>query len=281
MPAPPDGPKDATPITRAQNRALLDALPFDDTQDFEDARRGFLGTLPEAEIRNAQGPRRLEPARMSLSWRQTSAPATVNPSLWRQAQLNKLHGLFQVTDRIYQVRGFDASNMTLIEGERGLIVIDPMISTETARAGLDLYSQHRGQRPVTAVIYTPLPRRSLRRRARRRDRGRRPRGTRRDHRTGPVHGDGRRGERAAGPAEDRRASSTSSAASSPGDRAARSTSAWRRRCHGAPSRSSRRRAPSRSPSRRTGSTASRSCSSWPPRPKRRPRCTCSTRPSGR
>ena len=61
MSAPPDGPKDATPITQARNRALLDVLPFDDTQDFEDARRGFLGTWPEAEIRNAGRPRRLEP----------------------------------------------------------------------------------------------------------------------------------------------------------------------------------------------------------------------------
>src|SRR5258705_4744750 len=64
------------------------------------------------------------------------------------------HGLFQVTDRIYQIRGFDISNMTIIEGERGLIVIDPLISTEVARAGLDLYIAHRGRRPVTAVVYT-------------------------------------------------------------------------------------------------------------------------------
>ena len=65
----------------------------------------------------------------------TRRPDTVNPSLWRQARLNMLHGLFKVTDRIYQVRGFDISNMTLIEGDSGLIVIDPLISTETARAG--------------------------------------------------------------------------------------------------------------------------------------------------
>lgn len=64
------------------------------------------------------------------------------------------HGLFQVADRIYQVRGFGLSNMTLIEGDRGVIVIDPLISAEVARAGLDLYFAHRGARPVTAVIYT-------------------------------------------------------------------------------------------------------------------------------
>jgi alkyl sulfatase BDS1-like metallo-beta-lactamase superfamily hydrolase len=153
MPAPPDGPKDATPITQARNRALLDVLPFDDTQDFEDARRGFLGTLPEAEIRSEDG-RVVWSLADEPFMGDDDAPDTINPSLWRQAQLNKLHGLFQVTDRIYQVRGFDASNMTLIEGDRGLIVIDPLISTETARAGLDLYNRLRGQRPVTTVIIT-------------------------------------------------------------------------------------------------------------------------------
>lgn len=151
-PAPADGPKDATPITQARNRALLDVLPFDDTQDFEDARRGFLGTWPEPEIRNAQG--RVVWSFTDDAFLDHDVPDTVNPSLWRQARLNRLHGLFQVTDRIYQVRGFDASNMTLIEGDTGLIVVDALISTETARAGLDLYDRLRGQRPITAVILT-------------------------------------------------------------------------------------------------------------------------------
>jgi len=153
MADPAQQPKDATPVTTALNRAVLDALPFGDTQDFEDARRGFLGTLPEVEIKNAQG-RVVWSLRDYAFLREEQAPPTVNPSLWRQARLNMSHGLFQVTDRIYQVRGFDISNMTLIEGDRGLIVIDPLISTEVARAGLDLYIQHRGRRPVTAVIYT-------------------------------------------------------------------------------------------------------------------------------
>jgi alkyl sulfatase BDS1-like metallo-beta-lactamase superfamily hydrolase len=146
-------PKDATPFTEAANRAALERLPFADTQDFEDARRGLLGTLPEVEIKNARG-------RVVWSLREYAflageeAPPTVHPSLWRQARLNLASGLFRVTDRIYQIRGFDLSNMTLIEGERGLIVVDPLISTEVARAGLDLYCRHRGTRPVTAVIYT-------------------------------------------------------------------------------------------------------------------------------
>jgi linear primary-alkylsulfatase len=148
-----EDPKGATPTTQAQNRAVLDALPFGDTQDFDDARRGFLGTLPDVEITNDKG-RVVWSLKEYAFLGDEQAPRTVNPSLWRQARLNMHHGLFQVTDRIYQIRGFDISNMTIIEGERGLIVIDPLISIEVARAGLDLYFQHRPRRPVTAVIYT-------------------------------------------------------------------------------------------------------------------------------
>ena len=78
----------------------------------------------------------------------------MHPSLWRQSQLTAIHGLFEVTDGIYQIRGMDLSNMTLVEGETGVIVIDPLISAECAAAGLVLYREHRGDRPVTAVIYT-------------------------------------------------------------------------------------------------------------------------------
>jgi len=148
-----DGPQDATPVTRARQRAALETLPFDDTRDFEDAARGFVATLPEVEIKNAQG-RVVWSLRDYAFLASAEAPPTVNPSLWRQARLNLHHGLFQVTERVYQVRGFDLSNMTLIEGERGVIVVDPLISTEVARAGLDLYRAHRGDRPVTAVIYS-------------------------------------------------------------------------------------------------------------------------------
>src|SRR5258705_11796492 len=153
MVGPSEAPKDATPTTHAQNRAVLDALPFGDVQDFEDARRGFLGSLPEVEIKNDRG-RVVWSLKEYAFLAETQAPPTVNPSLWRQARLNMHHGLSQVTDHIYQIRGFDISNMTIIEGERGLIVIDPLISTEVARAGLDLYIAHRGRRPVTAVVYT-------------------------------------------------------------------------------------------------------------------------------
>ena len=149
----PAAPNDASAVTRASNRAVLDALPFADAQDFEDARRGFVATLPEVVITNAQG-REVWSLRDYAFLEAAEAPPTVNPSLWRQARLNMAHGLFRVTERIYQVRGFDISNMTVIEGDRGVIVVDPLISTETARAGLELYRQHRGPREVTAVIYT-------------------------------------------------------------------------------------------------------------------------------
>jgi alkyl sulfatase BDS1-like metallo-beta-lactamase superfamily hydrolase len=153
MATPVPHPKDASPITTALNRAVLDALPFADTQDFDDARRGFLATLPEVEIKNDQG-RVVWTLRDYAFLADEHAPSTVNPSLWRLARLNLNHGLFQVTDRIYQIRGFDVSNMTVIEGDHGLIVIDPLISTEVARTALDLYMQHRGRRPVSAVIYS-------------------------------------------------------------------------------------------------------------------------------
>ncbi len=148
-----DGPRDATAATQALQRAVRETLPFHDTQDFEDAARGRVAALPEVEITNAQ-------ARVVWSLRDypflagEETPPTVNPSLWRQARLNMHHGLYQVTERVYQVRGFDISNMTIIEGERGVIVIDPLISAEVARAAFDLYRAHRGDRPVTAMIYT-------------------------------------------------------------------------------------------------------------------------------
>ncbi len=153
MSAEAEGPKPATSFTCAHNRAVLDRLPFGDMADFEDARRGFIGTLPKVEFRNAQG-RVIYSLEDYAFLDAERAPDTVNPSLWRQARLNMANGLFQVTERIYQVRGFDISNMTIIEGRQGLIVIDPLISAEIARAGLELYRSHRGPRPVTAVIYS-------------------------------------------------------------------------------------------------------------------------------
>ncbi len=146
-------PRDAEPATQRANAALLKELDFTDLEDFEDAQRGFIAAPVNPIIKAADG---------HEVWNLTAydflkgkdAPATVNPSLWRQAQLNMNAGLFQVVDRIYQVRGLDASNMTIVEGDTSIIVIDPLISAETARAALDLYFRHREMRPIAAVIYT-------------------------------------------------------------------------------------------------------------------------------
>jgi len=146
-------PKEASAHTCGHNRSVLDALPFADAQDFADAKRGYIAGMPDVEIRNNRG-RLVWSLRDYAFLSAEEAPPSVNPSLWRQARLNMTAGLFQVTDRIYQVRGYDISNMTIIEGARGLIIIDPLVSTETARASLDLYKSHRGDRPVVAVIYS-------------------------------------------------------------------------------------------------------------------------------
>ena len=128
------------------------AAYFSDRTDFADADRGFVGTLEPMVIQAADGRAVWD----MDSWRflDGSAPDTANPSLWRQAQLTAKHGLYEVTRSIYQIRGFDMSNMTLVESEHGVIVIDPLISQETAAAALALYRRHRGDRAVTAVIYT-------------------------------------------------------------------------------------------------------------------------------
>jgi alkyl sulfatase BDS1-like metallo-beta-lactamase superfamily hydrolase len=147
--------KDATEFTRAAHAAVLERLPFADTQDFEDAKRGLIAPLANGGVlRNEHGWTFWDPERFAFIEPGSEAPATVNPSLWRQAQLVLEGGLFQVTERIYQVRNQDISNMTIVEGDEGLIVIDPLISAETARAAFDLYCEHRERRPVTAVIYS-------------------------------------------------------------------------------------------------------------------------------
>jgi len=145
--------KNAEPSVAGANAAVLNQLPFTDRQDYADAERGFIGSLPDAMIQNEAG-RTVWTLADYAFLKDNAAPATVHPSLWRQAQLNCRHGLFEVVPGIYQIRGLDLSNMTLIEGKQGVIVIDPLVSADTARAGLALYCQHRGPRPVAAVIYT-------------------------------------------------------------------------------------------------------------------------------
>jgi alkyl sulfatase BDS1-like metallo-beta-lactamase superfamily hydrolase len=144
--------KDAEPATRAANDAFKSTLPPASDSDFEDARRGLVAVIPDGVI---AGPG-ARPAWNMKAYdfeQQDEPPATVNPSLWRQARLNAIHGLFKVMDRVYQAR-YDLSYMTIIEGDTGLILIDPMLTAETSKASLDLYYQNRPRRPVTAVIYT-------------------------------------------------------------------------------------------------------------------------------
>ncbi|WP_371498231.1 MBL fold metallo-hydrolase [Kitasatospora sp. NBC_00374] len=130
----------------------MTTLPFEDTEDFSDAERGLVDTLSPAVVTAADG--RVVWDNDAYAFLDRDCPATAHPSLWRQGQLAAKQGLFEVTEGIYQVRGLDLSNMTLVEGDRGVIVIDPLISAETAAAALALYRRNRGDRPVTGLIYT-------------------------------------------------------------------------------------------------------------------------------
>lgn len=148
-----DAARDAEPATKAANEAMAARLPFANTADFEAAKRGLVAEVPEGIVRTSGG---------TVLWNLGEyafidgelAPNTVNPSLWRMARLNLANGLFKVTDRLYQLRGFDISNMTVIEGDSGLILIDPLTTAEVSRAALELYYAHRPRKPVVAVIYT-------------------------------------------------------------------------------------------------------------------------------
>ena len=148
-----DAARDAEPATQAANAAMAARMPFANTADFEAAKRGLIAEVPEGIVRTSGG---------TVLWNLGEyafidgelAPNTVNPSLWRMARLNLANGLFKVTDRLYQLRGFDISNMTVIEGDSGLILIDPLTTAEVSRAALELYYVHRPRKPVVAVIYT-------------------------------------------------------------------------------------------------------------------------------
>jgi len=147
--------KPATDVTRKVNAEFLKQLPFENTQDFEDIRRGLIAETPDLAIRDTSG---------NVVWDMKSyygfmggdaaAPDTVNPSLWRHERLTTLAGLFKVVDGIWQVRGYDISNMTLIRSDSGYIIVDPLTSVETAQAALALAFKHLGAKPIVAVIVT-------------------------------------------------------------------------------------------------------------------------------
>lgn len=144
--------KEATDFTKKLNDDLLAYLPFGDTTDYANARRGFIATLPEGEIKDDKG--NVVYSMKQYDFIHGKAPSTTNPSLWRQSELNSINGLFEVTKGIYQIRNFDLSNMSLIAGNKGWIVIDPLVSPETAKAGLALANEKLGARPVSAIIFT-------------------------------------------------------------------------------------------------------------------------------
>ena len=144
--------KPPTATIEAAHREHLNALPFGDTRDFADADRGFIAKQDPCVITAADG--RVVWDNDVYAFLTGDAPTSVHPSLWRQSTLVAKQGLYEVVPGIYQIRGFDLSNMTVIEGDTGIIVIDPLVSTEVAAAALALYRQHRGDRAVRAVIYT-------------------------------------------------------------------------------------------------------------------------------
>lgn len=147
-------PKDATAATKQANNALYQKLPFADKTDFTNAHKGFIAPLPSAVIKGPKGNVIWDPAKYSFIKENEKAPDTVNPSLWRQSQLINISGLYQVTDGVYQIRNLDLSNMTIIEGKKGITIIDPLLSEEPAREAINLYYKHRGKRPVVAVLFT-------------------------------------------------------------------------------------------------------------------------------
>lgn len=127
-------------------------LPWHDTQDFDDVTRGFVARSSERRIRAADG--RVVWDLDAYSFLAEECPATAHPSLWRQGQLLIRDGLFAVTEGVYQIRGYDLSVMSVLETDSGVLVVDPLVSSETAAAALALYREHRGDRPVRAVMYT-------------------------------------------------------------------------------------------------------------------------------
>jgi len=142
----------ASTETRSANERVAHALPLADAQDFEDAKRGLIAGDGDVVIKNAAGVSVWDTT--DYGFVDGEAPPSVNPSLWRQAKLNGIRGLFRVVDGVYQVRGYDLSNLTLIDGKTGWIVVDPLTARETAAAAMALARRHLGDKPVVAVIFT-------------------------------------------------------------------------------------------------------------------------------
>ncbi|GAA3917806.1 alkyl sulfatase dimerization domain-containing protein [Litoribacillus peritrichatus] len=142
----------ATQFTINANQRVRDALPFEDQTDFEESDRGFIATIPSLKVLDNNGKTAWDTA--AYQFIEGEAPATVNPSLWRQATLNNKHGLYKIGEGIYQVRGYDLANMTVIEGDNGWLVVDPLTTAETASAAMAFVNEQLGSKPVKALLFT-------------------------------------------------------------------------------------------------------------------------------
>jgi len=141
-----------TAFTAEMNSKVLEELPFSDKQSFIECQKGLIASDPDLRVSDPEG---------TVIWDQNAygfikdkAPSSVNPSLWRQAKLNKIHGLFKVTDGVYQLRGFCLSNMTIIEGKTGWIIVDPLTTRETSSRAIAFARKHLEDKPIVAMIYT-------------------------------------------------------------------------------------------------------------------------------
>lgn len=151
-PPPPPESSDATSYTVAVNQSFSNKLDLQDQQDFKDASKGLIAVAPTAPIVDSEGKVIWDQA--AYDYIQGDAPATVNPSLWRQSKLNMQRGLYQVDDGIYQLRGFDLANISIIEGDSGWIVVDPLTTEDTARAAIAFAREHLGEKPISAILFT-------------------------------------------------------------------------------------------------------------------------------
>lgn len=142
----------ATAHTARANQELAQRLPLDDPRDFEDAGRGLIAKPDSLVVKMDDG--RVVWDQDAYAFLDQDAPQSANPSLWRQARLNSLYGLYKVTEGIHQLRGFDLANMTLIDSDNGWIVVDPLTVVETAQTALDFAREHLGDKPIQAVIFT-------------------------------------------------------------------------------------------------------------------------------
>ncbi|MBP3683993.1 MAG: MBL fold metallo-hydrolase [Oscillospiraceae bacterium] len=144
--------KDATEYTVQVNSAVYSLLDFADTSEYENATRGLIDAPEVLELTDAEGNVVWSQEAYSFLEDYEKAPDTVNPSLWENTRNNHAYGLFEVCEGIYQVRGYDMSNLTVVKGDTGWILFDPLMSVECSQAAMQLIEKNLGSYPVKAVI---------------------------------------------------------------------------------------------------------------------------------